>query len=109
MKLQLALASALLAVSSSAVQATDARTPDILGSISAESVQILNKSESSKVRGSYFITYGGYYNFNGSHVGFPQVYFYGPTTDTLNCNVGGLSCVRYPVGSVNGHTYYISR
>ena len=57
MKLKLALATAILAVSTSAVQAADTRTPDILGSVSGESVQALSKADANKVRGEYFHYY----------------------------------------------------
>ena len=64
MKLQLALAAAILAVSTSAAQAADTRTPDILGSVSSESIQNLNKTDASKTRGEYF-----FYFRNGRYVG----------------------------------------
>ena len=54
MKLQLALVAAILAVSTSALQAADTRTPDILGSVSGESVQALSKADASKTRGEYW-------------------------------------------------------
>ena len=57
MKLQLALATALLAVSISAVQAADTRTPDILGSVSTGSVQALSKADVSNTRGERVFYY----------------------------------------------------
>ena len=64
MKLQLALAAAILAVSTSAAQAADTRTPDILGSVSAEAVQALSKADASHTRGEYYY----YYNRRGQRV-----------------------------------------
>jgi hypothetical protein len=51
MKLQLALITAVLAVSTTVAQAADTRTPDILGSVSGESVQALSKADASQSRG----------------------------------------------------------
>ena len=60
MKLQLALITAVLAVSTTVAQAADTRTPDILGSVSGESVQTLSKADASKVRGEYHVYYYGH-------------------------------------------------
>ncbi len=54
MKLQLALITAVLAVSTTVAQAADTRTPDILGSVSGGSVQTLSKADASKTRGEYW-------------------------------------------------------
>ena len=53
MKLQLVLATALLAISATSVQAADTRTPDILASVSAGAVQALSQEDAGKTRGQY--------------------------------------------------------
>ena len=98
MKLQLALATALLAVSISAVQAADTRTPDILGSVSAEAVQALSKDDASKTRGEYAI-----YNSSGQFVG-----YYGFSRKLISLS-GGYTFQYVGQGTYNGTTYYVSR
>jgi len=48
------LAAAFLAFGISSVQAIDRGTPDILSSISSNSVHVLTKAESAQVRGEYY-------------------------------------------------------
>jgi hypothetical protein len=52
MKLKLALVTAFLAVSASSVQA-DTGTPDILASVSSNSVQAMANNEAGEIRGEY--------------------------------------------------------
>jgi len=96
MKLKLALATALLAVSTSAVQATDKGTPNILASVSTDSVQTLSKSDASNTRGEYRLYYKGrflgYYGFK----------------NRVRC-VGGLSCSYARTLKYRGAKYYVSR
>jgi phosphate-selective porin len=96
MKLKLALAIALLAVSTSAVQAADKGTPNILASVSTDSVQTLSKSDASNTRGEYRISYRGrfigYYGFK----------------NRVRCG-GGLSCTYLGKLNYKGTKYYVSR
>jgi hypothetical protein len=55
--INLAIAATLLAISVSSVQA-DTGTPSILSSVSADSVQTLNKADASKTRGEYRQCFG---------------------------------------------------
>ena len=60
MKLQLVLATALLAISATSVQAADTRTPDILDSVFAGDLQDLSRTEVKSVRGEYLVTGGSF-------------------------------------------------
>jgi hypothetical protein len=53
MKLKLALASTLLALGATTAQAADTRTPDILSSVSSNSVQSMSAIDAAKARGEY--------------------------------------------------------
>ena len=54
MKLKLALASALLVLGATTVQAADTRAPSILSTVSSDSVQSMSATDASKARGEYF-------------------------------------------------------
>lgn len=98
MKLQLALATAVLAISTSAVQAADTRSPDILASVSTGSVQALSNNDASQVRGQYAI-----YNSSGQFVG-----YYGFRGKLVSLS-GGYTFRYIGKGVYNGTTYYVSR
>jgi len=94
--MKLVLATALLALSASAVQADDKGTPDILSAVSTSSVKALNKADAAKVRGEYKVSYKGrfvgYYGFSRK----------------VSCS-GGLSCNYLGTTTHKGRKYYVAR
>ena len=54
MRLKLALVSTLLALGATTAQAADMRAPDILSSVSSDSIQKMTANEASKARGEYY-------------------------------------------------------
>lgn len=90
MKLKIALATTLLAFGATTAQAADTRTPDILSTVSSDSVQAMTNNEAGQVRGEYWTCYhpnngsssNCHYQYTRSPLPHTEQHPYGYTTNS---------------------------